>query len=182
MIWLKRHFFKITTVLLMLVAVGATYAAVKGSKIENHLYLPTFTYGDLSEYGYEYVTIAGTLVSTGGGNIASPLNAVEFTCNNSTEECKLVQAEIFGGTILTTYSESFPIESWNTNFIIFKTSPDSQSCVAWTYRIDRVRKELIGVRDRARNYDYEKCMGIGMEKFEIKVADGWEVIKKLRGL
>jgi hypothetical protein len=179
--WLKRHFFKITTVLLLLVSVAATYAAIKSMKIENHIFLPTFSYGDLAPYGYEYVTVKGTLISTGEDGIGSPLNTTEFTCDNSIRECNLVQAELFSDSTLTTYTESFPIESWDNNFIIFKTNPESGQCVIWTYRIDRVRKELIGVREQAANYDYDRCIGIGLNKFEVKVVDGWEVISKLRG-
>lgn len=179
--WLKRNFFKVTTVLLLIVSVGAVWAVVKSSKIENHVFLPGYSYQDLAQYGYEYVSVAGTLISTSGGGIASPLNTNEFTCDNSIKKCELVQAELFDGVSLNMYSESFPIESWDKNFIVFKTSPDSGQCVTWTYRIDRVKKELIGVRERAANYDYDKCMGIGMDKFEVKVVDGWDVISELRG-
>ncbi len=178
---LKKHFFKVSTVLLLLISVVAIYVAAKSIKTENHIFLPYFSYSDLDEYGYQYVTIKGTLISTSEESIASPLNSNEFTCDNSTRECRLVQAELFAGNLLTVYTESFMIESWDDNFIIFKTDPSGSQCVTWTYRIDRVKKELIGVRAPVDNYNYEVCMGIGLEDFQIKLVDGWDVIEKLRG-
>lgn len=177
----KRYFYRIIIILLLITSVASVYVTIKSTKIENHVFLPAFSYIDLSDYGYEHVTVSGTLASTAGDQIISPLNTNEFACDNSTGECRLAQAEIFNGSLLSTSTESFPIDSWDKNFIVFKTSPESGQCVEWTYRIDRIKKELVGFRESATNYNQDRCMGIGLGKLEVKVVDGWEIVRKLRG-
>jgi hypothetical protein len=180
--WLKKHFFKISTVVLLLISAGAIFIAVKSSRLENSILLPPFVYSDLAQYGYEYVTVSGTLVGTKGGNVAYPLNTNEFTCDNSVKECRLIQAQVTSDSgYLATYKESFPIKSWDNNFIVFKTDPKGSQCATWTYRIDRIKKELIGVRERPTNYDQDSCLGLAMERFEVKLVDGFDVLSELRG-
>lgn len=178
---LKKNFFKISTILLTLLLGISVYFFIKNSGVKNIISLPSYSYTDLKEYGYDYISVRGTLVSDGKDGVASDLNTNEFICDRSKKTCELIQAEIFDDSLLGLYNETFDIESWDANFIVFKTLSENQSCVTWTWRIDRVKKELIGVREKASNYDFEKCMGIGLEKFTVKVVDGWEVIKKLRG-
>jgi hypothetical protein len=74
-----------------------------------------------------------------------------------------------------------PGTSWDDNFIVFKTIPNTANCAEWSYRIDRLKKELIGKRSRPANYSYDNCSGLGFSDFEIEVVDGWEVVKILRG-
>ena len=179
--WLKQNFFKVSTVLLSLLLGLSIYAFTKATGTENLITLPPYSYTDLKDIGEDYIYVQGTLVSDGQEGIANELNTNEFTCDGSKKTCELVQGELFDGTLLSLYNETFPIESWDANFVVFKTSPDSTQCVRWTYRIDRVKKELIGVREQAPGYNHERCMGIGLEKFTVKVVDGWDVLKKLRG-
>lgn len=180
--WLRKHFFKITTAILLLVSVGLFLAALRAKEIENNILLPPLTYSDLTQYGYEYVSVSGTLIGIEGAEIAYPLNTNEFTCDNSIKECRLIQVQVTSDSgYLGTYKESFPIESWDSNFIVFKTDPEGSRCAAWTYRIDRIKEELIGVRERSANYDPDSCLGLQMDRFEVKLVDGWEVLSKLRG-
>lgn len=182
MSWLKMHFLKIASLLLLVVGVGIIFISIKSAKLENKILLPPFAYSDLAKYGYEYITVSGTLVGSEGGNVAFPLNTNEFVCDNLIKECSLVQAQIVTDSgYLTTYKESFPIESWDNNFVVFKTDPVQSHCSAWTYRIDRLKRELIGVRERSNDYDFDSCLGIGVERFQVKLIDGFEVVSRLRG-
>jgi hypothetical protein len=179
-IYKHKNFFKFTSCLLLVVSAVSIYLVAKSSKLENHVYLPSFYYGDLAQYGYEYITVQGTLISTGKDGIGSPLNSNEFVCDNSIKECNLVQADLSNDGFLSLYTESFPIESWDKNFIVFKTNPDNVKCVLWTYRIDRIKKELIGVREQAANYNHEECFGIGINKFEVKLVNGSDAISQMK--
>lgn len=181
MTWIKKNFFKALSILLALLLGLSIYLFVKSTGVENIISLPSYSYNDLKDYGYDYITIEGTLTSDGKDGVASELNTNKFVCDRPKGTCELIQGEVFDDSLLTLYNETFTIESWDSNFIVFKTQADNTSCVIWTYRIDRVKKELIGVREKATNYNYDKCMGIGLEKFTVKVVDGWDVIKKLRG-
>lgn len=166
--------------LLMVLITGfSVYSAVASSKLENQMILPPFSYIDLAPQ-YEYITVDGTLVSTMGGGIGSPLNTVEFTCDKSAGQCNLVQAELLNSKYLTTSTESFPIKSWDENFVVFSTVPLDAHCVVWTYRIDRVKHELIGVREQSDRYNSQTCLGIGAEKFGVEVVDGVRALKVMR--
>lgn len=176
--WIKRHFFKITSLILLVVACLSIYIASLYSNIENTVLLPSYSFSDLKSYGFDYVTVSGTLISTSEDGIGNPINTNEFTCDRSTSRCELVQAELSDSNFLSTYSETFNIQSWDDNFIVFSTVADNVRCVIWTYRIDRVKKELIGVRETAVNYDYDSCMGIGLSKFEVKLVDGMKALIK----
>lgn len=178
---MKKNLFKALTLILAIISGFLIYFLINASQVKNSINLPPYSYTDL-EYGLDYITVAGTLTSDGDTGIASELNTNEFTCDRARGTCELVQAELFDDNFLNVYAETFNIESWDSNFIVFKTqSINALSCVAWTYRIDRIKKELIGVRERASGYDHDRCMGIGSEKFMVKVVNGWDVVKKLRG-
>jgi hypothetical protein len=175
----KRYFFVATTVLLAIVSAVAIYVA-SVSTVENLVYLPSYTYSDLKDYGYDYITVSGTMVSTAADGVANPMNTNEFSCDRLTGQCNLVQAELSSGGFLSTYTESFPIESWDDNFVVFKTSPENIHCVTWTYRIDRVKRELIGVREAAASYDSDLCMGIGLSDFSVEIVDGLDALERIR--
>lgn len=133
--------------------------------------LPLFSYVDLGTS----VSISGTWIGTGEENVASKKNTNKITCNFYSQTCQMLQAELFNDNFLSIYSEELEIESWNDNFIIFITAPGSSNCVNWTYRIDRFKKEVLGNRTKASDYDYNSCMGIGLDEFEIKLVDGLNV-------
>jgi hypothetical protein len=179
--WISLYLTRILIVLLLLISAISIYVAVLFSSTKNHILLPPFSYVDMSEIGLEYITIEGTLVSVEGGEIGSPLNTNEFTCFRSQGECTLVQAELFDDDYLTVYKEDFDTHSWDDNFIVFKGKENATACAEWTYRIDRIKKQLIGVREKATNYDSEICMEIGMDRFEVTLVDGIDAIEKLRG-
>jgi hypothetical protein len=179
--WLRRGWMWLLLALLVLVAGASICIAFLASKVANHIDLPSYHYGDMSELGCDYVTVHGTLISTSKDGISSPLNTVKFSCDRTTAECSLLQAEVFDNSLLSISSETFDISLWDENFIVFKTKAGASECAEWSYRIDRLKKELIGKRSRPANYSYENCGGLGFSDFEIKVVDGWEVVKDLRG-
>lgn len=182
-VFLKKHFHKISITFLILVIILLSWIIKKGTGVENIITLQSYSYSDLQSMGFSdgYITISGTLVGEGGGSVGSPLNTNKITCNKDEGVCRLAQAEIFDGSLLDIYTETFDIDSWDKNFIVFKSQEGASSCVIWTYRIDRVKKEVIGVREKTVNYNSELCMGIGLENFTVKLVDGWDVVKKLRG-
>lgn len=180
--WLKRHLFKITTFIFLLTTGSCLWIILQPIQTGNQISLPLFSYTDLSEYGYEYVTVNGTLVSDIPGNdVANPLNTNKFTCDKSIGQCEMIQAEIFNDSILNLYEETFLISSWDSNYITFESLPTNQSCVVWKYRIDRFKQELVGVREKSMSNTESDCMGIGIDKFAVKIVDGWDVVSKLRG-
>lgn len=168
--------FKGISVLLLLVAVGAVFVAMRSSRIASHILLPPSTYSDLGQYGYEYLTVGGTFVGMTGGGVGNPLNTNEFTCDNEVKECRLIQAQLTDEGFLSSYSEVFPIETWTSDVIVFSTAPESGQCVVWTYRIDRRKQELTGVREPISGYNYDKCFGIGVDRFTVKLVDGFKAL------
>ena len=181
MTWPKEKLFKTSTVLLAILLGFSFYFFNKMSNVKNIITLPYYSYVDLKAHGYDYITVEGTLASDGEGEIANELNTNKFICDLLKNTCELIQAEIFNDSLLALYNETFDISSWDSNFIVFKTQPGNTPCVAWTYRIDRLKKELMGVREKAPDYNYESCTGIGSEKFIVKVVNGQDVINRLRG-
>lgn len=181
--FLRRNFFKITTILLIVVTgfFSWLFFSQENSNVENQLFLPSYFFSDLKEYGYDYITVKGTLVSTSQEDIASKLNTVEFVCDGSTGQCDLKQAEIFSGNMLNLYSETFLITGWDDDYVTFETLPSNQKCVVWKYRIDRFNQKLEARRETSPNYDYDTCLGIGLHNFNLEVIDGFEVISDLRG-
>ena len=179
MILIKRYGFKILFLLVLRGFGLASYVAVKLNHLENTITLPSFSYYEGPPALGAYVSVKGSWISDQG--VASPLNTTEITCEGQARTCRMVQAEIFDNSLLNLYEQTFDITSWDENFIVFKSNTDITSCVVWTYRIDRFHKQLVGVREKADSYDKERCLGIGLDRFEIKLVDGWDVISKLRG-
>lgn len=177
---MKEGAYKAAISILALGLAASIYVGIQASRIENQISLPSFGYHDLREYGYDVISVSGTLAGMEGGNIANRLNTNEFTCNRATGTCRLAQAEIGSGGFLWVYAETFDIASWDSNFVVFKTQPGSLACAAWTYRIDRIKKELIGIREKANGYDSDRCAGIGLEKFSVKIIDGLDASEKIR--
>ncbi len=184
---IKRNLSKIIIAILSIIVLATSislYLLIKNNNLFYKINLPSYSYIDLKDYGFtdEYITITGSFESEDESNkVSSKLNTIKIICDK-TSDCKLMQAEIFMGNLLSIYDENFDIVSWDQNFIVFKTQDTkTKKCVEWTYRIDRVKKELIGVREKVSNYDYEFCKGMGENKFNVKVSDGWEVVSKLRG-
>ncbi len=163
---------KYMMILLILITGISLYNVSQNSELKNQILLPSSSFIDLNSY----ITISGTLIATTPNPIANPLNINEFTCEEYKAECQLVQAEIWESGFLSLYTETFPVETWNDQFIIFSTAPDSSQCVKWTYRIDRLKEELIGVREKAADYNSEFCDGVGLEAFEVKIVDGSEAM------
>lgn len=152
-------------------------------KIREHILLPPFSYIDLKEYDLDYITVEGTITQdeSSESKVGGVLNTNKFTCDKKTATCTLVQANLSENGYLSTYTEAFLIQSWDDNFIVFTTDPEANQCVIWTYRIDRVKKELIGVREKRYDTNNDACSIIGNDKFIIKVVDGFKVISKIRG-
>jgi hypothetical protein len=50
--------------ILILLAWASIYIAILSNKVSSHISLPSYHYSDLSEMGYNYVAVSGTLVST----------------------------------------------------------------------------------------------------------------------
>ncbi len=177
---MNEGFYKKVSIVLLIVSAVSIYAAVMYSKVENNIILPPYSYVDLASSGYDYITVSGTLISTGEEGVGNPINTNEFVCDGARSECTLTQAQIsqFSGNYLSTYTESFDIASWDGNFIVFSTKKDMANCTVWNYRIDRIKKELIGVREKSNSYSHDACMGVGLDKFEVRLVDGLDALKQ----
>jgi hypothetical protein len=161
---------------LVVICFGASlYGCYLNSKLENHILLPPYNYYETDNMVY----VSGTMTSILKENVAYPIITVDFKCEKNAGECNIIQAALNPNGYMHIYTESYNITLWDESYIVFGTTEFRQICTKWVYRIDRIRKKLIGVREKSSKYTEEACHGIGREKMEIEVIDGHDVLKKM---
>ena len=72
--WIRISWTHVLLALMLLVTGFSIYIAISASKVANFIFLPSHQYSDLSDFGYDFVSVSGTLVSTSKDGIGSPLN------------------------------------------------------------------------------------------------------------
>ncbi|OHA17347.1 MAG: hypothetical protein A3C79_03460 [Candidatus Taylorbacteria bacterium RIFCSPHIGHO2_02_FULL_45_28] len=173
--WINKKWKGVFIIILIFLVVILSYLLNSESKIYNQLNLPSYHY---FEFGNYYVSVEGTWESEDNDNtLANKFQTVEFTCHKETMYCQQIIADtVFN--ILSIYTEDSTITSWDDNFIISETSP-SLGCVVYKYRIDRLKKELVGVRTTIKHDGL--CEGMSSGDLKIKLIDGLKAVMKMRG-
>lgn len=171
----KKHGIKLVFGLMLLIIIGLSWALYESSKLYNHLVLPRYQYFEISD---SYVSVEGTWVSNSPEGLANELQTVKITCDKARGTCQETVADtVFD--LLSIYTSESVITSWDDNFILFETVPGNTSCVKYSYRIDRFKKELSAIRTSTNNSS-ELCRDVSPE-LKLRLVDGLEVILELRG-
>ncbi len=127
------------------------------------------------ELGDNYVSIDGTWASQSEEELGNSFQTVKFTCDKEEGTCQQVVADtVFG--ILSLFTEVSRVTSWDKNFI---TAETSGVCVIYKYRIDRLQKELVGIRQTINHEGV--CAVVSQDDLKIKLVDGVKKVLKLRG-
>lgn len=128
---------------------------------------------------FGYVIAKGTWIIE-GGDMANPLSTSEIECIKSEKICRDATAIVsnFGileAPILNVDKTSFQILKWDDSQIIYTdTQP---SCTYYLYTINRITKEVSGVRKTKANTDPKACESIEKKDLNLRLVDGFKVYK-----
>lgn len=129
---------------------------------------------------YNTASVTGTWILE-GGNIASPINAVEIECDKERGLCKETRAVLYDldyNTNLWLFPKSYNITKWDNHEIIAETYT---KCRELTLTINSDLKEVYLIE---RNYGKKDCVSGGvkiplLEKPNIfKLVDGYDLAKR----
>lgn len=143
--------------------------------------LPMFTLNtdDLLWNKLGYVSAKGTWTFVAPDVMGGPFRTSEIICDKRQGECRESIASLFylsyGTPFLTTNLENYQILKWDNSQIIYTES--KAECVYYVYTINRITKEVSGVRRPKPNADQKICENIEKKEMQLRLVDGLEVIR-----
>lgn len=126
---------------------------------------------------YGYVTAEGTWTFVTDEK-ANPLSTSRIDCIKSEKVCREATAMItdsgFGiSPFLNVDRTTYNIEKWDESQIIY--SDTQPTCVYYLYTINRITKEVSGVRKNKKNTDPKACESIEKKDLQLRLVDGYKV-------
>lgn len=124
-----------------------------------------------------YVTAKGTWIFESGDK-ANPLSTSEIGCIKSEKVCRDATAIVSnfgfsGSPFLNVDKTTFNILKWDDTQIIYTdTQP---TCVYYLYTINRITKEVSGVRKTKTNADPNACESVEKKDFHLRLVSGSKV-------
>lgn len=141
--------------------------------------LPSFNLfaDDMFWNKFAYVTAEGTWVFEKGDK-ANPLSTSRIDCIKSERVCRESQAYIStsgfsASPFLRVDRTTFSILKWDDSQIVY-TDTDP-ACVFYLYTINRITKEVSGVRKTKANTDPKICESIEKQDMQLRLVDGYKV-------
>jgi hypothetical protein len=131
---------------------------------------------DFWQDGYVYATGTWTIV---GEKQAFPEQATQINCYKAWGTCFEATAQLDSNNVLGVDLMPYTIERWDEHEIT--TKPYEKGCVAYTMRISRVSKAVMGYRMRNPEHRMaipEVCKGLNPE-LQLKLANGFDVYWEL---
>ena len=143
--------------------------------------LPMFTLNtdDLLWNKVGYVSAKGTWTFVAPDVMGGPFRTSSITCDKRQGECRESIAalqEIGSGTpFLNAILESYQILKWDNSQIIY--TENKAECVYFIYTINRITKEVSGVRRPKPNGDQKLCEFTEKKEMQLRLVDGLEVVR-----
>jgi hypothetical protein len=143
--------------------------------------LPMFTLNtdDLLWNKLGYVSAKGTWTFVAPDVIGGPFRTSDIVCDKRQGECRESTASLFefgsGTPFLTASLENYQILKWDNSQIIY--TENKAECVYYIYTINRITKEVSGVRRPKPNADQKLCENIEKKEMQLRLVDGLEVVR-----
>jgi hypothetical protein len=145
----------------------------------NYAYPSAFVFtGELWDIGTVHVTGTWSIV---GDVQAQPVQHTSIKCYKFEKKCyaatAIQGAQELGGGYISAEVEVYEIERWDNSEIV--TKPYDYFCTRYVYRINRLQKSVTGTRSTISTGG--ECKALDRNELTLKMVDGGEVARQLRG-
>lgn len=120
-----------------------------------------------------YVSLEGTWVMD-GSSPAFPLQKSKIVCDYERKDCMESRAMVSGSTLLVD-QDSYEIAQWDARNLTYITDA---GCVNYVYSVDRITKQVSGIRTIKSGMETE-CKDVEKE-LKLRLTDGYDVYWKLQ--
>jgi len=128
---------------------------------------------------FGYVTAKGTWTMASPDTMGNPLRTSEIVCQKKEAVCREGYASLFqfnsGTPFLNVSVENYPIIKWDDSQIIY--TDNLPSCTYYLYTINRITKEVSGVRRPKSKVDENLCKDVEKKEMQLRLVDGYDVVK-----
>lgn len=169
-----RKSVRIIGVVLLGIGASAVLVTVSESYVKDNV--PVLLGGhhiftDLWDSGY--VSLTGTWVMDNSAP-AFPLQVSEIVCHQESKDCVESRAEVAGRTLVVS-QDRYQITQWDARNLTYISSAD---CVDYVYSVDRLTKQVSGIRTIKSGME-DQCRDVEKE-LKLRLTDGFEVSWKLQ--